>query len=388
MTPVSLTLSRAWRNGRQCWRDLALTDIAYKVLAFIVLTPLTGLLLHILIALSGRTVVADEDIIQFLLEPLGWLCIVSVGAIWIAILALEQTALLGVLGAAEANQHMRVTQAITFAASHAWSVLRVTLRMVALALLAAAPFLTIAGITYLSLLTKFDINFYLQQKPREFQIAIGIGVLLGIGLAVVLLRLATSWFFALPLVVFEGVAPSDALRVSRERARGHRPRTVFWIVAWLLVTFLLSALATGTVTLIAKGLVPQFLHRLPLLLFIVGATVVAWATVNLIVNLISATTFAVIFFRLYADHGSPEGVNTSRLDAVEATMRKSRFSLTRTRLAIVATVALIVSAAVGAYAIRTVRPTDDARNYRTSRCLGSGTRKHDGLHRTGSGRKD
>ena len=85
------------------------------------------------------------------------------------------------------------------------------------------------GTAYLTLLTEFDINFYLTQKPTEFKVAIGIAVVVGIGLAVVLLRLATSWFYALPLVVFEGVSPKQALQVSRDRVRGHRVIVVAWM---------------------------------------------------------------------------------------------------------------------------------------------------------------
>ena len=79
------TLTAAVRDFGRCWKDLVLTDIAYKVLAFVILTPVASLLFRVLVALSGRTVVADEDIVTFLLEPMGWVCLVTIGALWIAI---------------------------------------------------------------------------------------------------------------------------------------------------------------------------------------------------------------------------------------------------------------------------------------------------------------
>lgn len=327
------TLPAAVRDWRHCWKDLALTDLAYKILAFVILTPAVGLLFRVLVALSGRTVVADEDIVQFLLEPLGWTCLVAVGALWIAIVALEQAALMGVLCAADSQQHLGVTRALMFAMARGWAVLRVTTRIIALSLLAATPFLAVAGITYFLLLTKYDINFYLTRKPIDFKIAIGIAALLGVGLVSVLLRLATSWFYALPLVVFEDVPPKDTLRVSRDRVAGHRHKIVVWIIAWLVVTFLFTALATSAVTLIAQWLVPQVIGSMTLLLFVVGATLLAWVIVNLAANLLSSTSFAAVFFRLYADFGCPQGIDAAQLKA-GARIERSRFALTRRRLAV------------------------------------------------------
>ena len=301
----------------------ALTDIAYKLLAFSILTPIVGCLFRILVSLSGRTVIADEDIVQFLLEPAGWVCLVVIGALSIAIIALEQAALMAVVCAANFNRHLGVSRALVFAGASAWPVLRVTTRIIGLTIFAATPFLAVAGLTYVTLLTRFDINFYLTQQPIEFKIALGIAGLLGIGLAVLLLRLATSWFYALPLVMFEDVPPKRALRVSRDRVRGHRTRVVAWIIAWLLVTFLLSALATWMVTSLARLLVPRFMGSLGLLLLAVGITLLAWVGVNLVTNLLSTTSFAVVFFRLYADLACPQGVDGSRLDAWETRTQRA-----------------------------------------------------------------
>ena len=54
-------------------------------------------------------------------------------------------------------------------------------------------------------------------------------------LVALLLRLFTSWLFALPLVLFEGVHPRNALKLSSERARGRRRTLLCWIVGWLLL---------------------------------------------------------------------------------------------------------------------------------------------------------
>ena len=46
--------------------------------------------------------------------------------------------------------------------------------MLTLTLLAAAPFLALVGLTYLTLLTQYDINYYLDSKPPAFWAAVGL----------------------------------------------------------------------------------------------------------------------------------------------------------------------------------------------------------------------
>ncbi len=218
--------SSFWRQvGRafqRSWRQLVLADIVYKLIAFITLAPLAGLLFRLLVALSGRQVIADDDIAHFLLEPIGWICLISLAAVWITIFALEQATLLQILRAADFQQQLHVTQALKLAFRQAAAVLRITVLLALWTVAVTLPFLAAAGLTYLLLLTQFDINYYLTYKPLAYQLALGIAGLLGLGLAVVLVRLATNWFLALPLVIFEGLAPRQALRTSRQRitARG------------------------------------------------------------------------------------------------------------------------------------------------------------------------
>ena len=66
---------------RKCWKELILTDIVYKVVAFVVLTPLVGFLFRFLIGISGRQVLADEDILFLLVSPVGWVAVIVVGGV-------------------------------------------------------------------------------------------------------------------------------------------------------------------------------------------------------------------------------------------------------------------------------------------------------------------
>jgi hypothetical protein len=78
------------RGFRSCWKALALTDILFKIVAFVLLTPLVGLLFRLFVAISGRTVLADVDSASFFVHPIGWVCLVVVAGAALGILALEQ----------------------------------------------------------------------------------------------------------------------------------------------------------------------------------------------------------------------------------------------------------------------------------------------------------
>ena len=343
---------------RRSWKDLVLTDIAYKIIAFVLLTPLVGILFRVLVAVSGRSVLADQDILFFFLGPVGWICFIAVGALWIGIVALGQAALIGIVRAATEQKRVGVAGALRFAAANVRPVVLVTARLLTLTLLSVAPFLVVAALIYRMLLAEYDINYYLTEKASEYLVALALGGVLVAALVTVLLRLATGWFFALPLVVFERVNPSTALRVSRERATGHRRTLLLWIAGWTLASIVLSALATSLVLLLGRLFVPLATDSLGLLVVAVGVTLVLWAGVNLVVNLLSTAVFATMLFNLYRKLGSQGSIDLSQLNTAGMAKDETGSALTRTKLLGIAVVSAVLAIAIGVVAIRSVRLKD------------------------------
>src|SRR5690606_35221129 len=148
-------------------------------------------------------------------------------------------------------------------------------------------------------LREYDINYYLQEKPPVFWTAVGIGAVLGGVLALLLLRLLTSWFFALPLVLFEEVRPSMTLGESKARARGHRWTILGWLGGWVLAFCLLSAITTGVAGFLGQVLVPDSTASLRWLTITIGIALLVWAAVSLLINVLGTTTFAATLMALY-----------------------------------------------------------------------------------------
>ena len=345
------------RDFGTCWKQLVLTDLLFKALAFVVLTPLVGLLLQAALSVSGNAVLADQDILLFLLGPAGWISFILVGAAAVSTIALEQAALLGILAAAKDRRAMDVVGALRFAARNAWPVLQVAARMVGLTLLILAPFVAAGALVYAALLTEFDINYYLKEQPLAFQVAVGIAGLLAAALAFVMLRVCANWFYALPLVLFERVAPSRTLRVSRRRAAGHRRRVLLWLGGWLLATLSLSAITTTIVIEAGDFFIPRTAGVLPLLALAIGTTLMLWFVFGAAVNLLSTTAFAVMLFAFYRIMGGG-GLGFARMAAAPLSGGRPGLKLTRRRLLVSALAAVAAAAVTGTAMLATVRMED------------------------------
>ena len=170
-------LNHITRDFQRCWKQLALTDVIYKIIAFVLLTPLVGILFRVSLALSRETLLTDRDILFFFLGPVGWLCCITAGGLWLGIVALEQAALMAVIPANQSHERIHIIAVLRFAVANVWPVIQVTARMVGFTLLILAPFLAAAGIAYFVLFIRNDhsIDYYLQEKPPVFLAVLGIG---------------------------------------------------------------------------------------------------------------------------------------------------------------------------------------------------------------------
>jgi glycerophosphoryl diester phosphodiesterase len=232
--------------------------------------------------------------------------------------------------------------------------------MLALVLLTLLPFLVVIGLIYVTLLGEHDINSYLKDKPPELWIALALAGITVAALVAVLLRLVTGWFFALPLVLFEDVPASEALRTSRERVTGQRRTLLCWIVGWVLATLILSAVSLSLVLFLGRLLVPLAVGSLWFLVTAIGVTVILWAVVNLIVNLLSTTAFATMLLNLYRELGARDGFDLSRVGIPEPTSSSTGPRVTPVRVIVAGVAGIVIAMGVGVAAIRTVHLEDRA----------------------------
>jgi len=336
------------------WKRLFLADLVYKILAFVVLTPLVSALFRFLVETSGKTVLADQEILLFLVKPAGWFCLMTVGVLWIAITFAELAALLAI-AVTDRAAGFSVTNAITFASANAWRIFAIIMRLVVVTVSVTVPFAAIAAFTYVTLLTNHDINFYLTDRPPAFYVAAAIAVVLVVLLGVVYLRLATGWLLALPVSLFERLSPADSIRASRQRTEGQRWRVAAVIVGWGIAFVLFSAVTTGAVLQVGEWIVPRAASSLPMLTFAIGTCLAAWAVVHLLLNLMSVTTFAVLHFHIYSQLRDSSQLDVSAMLPFSTDSDNSKSYVTRRRLVGAAMLACIFAAGVGYWSLQRVK---------------------------------
>ncbi|MEM8666714.1 MAG: glycerophosphodiester phosphodiesterase [Planctomycetota bacterium] len=359
MKHVGLSLQTASSDFRDCWRRLVLTDFVYNLIGIAILTPLLGVLFRLLISFSGDTVLSDTDILFFFLRPMGLVTILLSGAVWLAIVALGQASLLSILCANAEGKKLGLIGALRFSSIHAVAVVRLTARLVVYTLVVVAPFLIVAGLIYFVLLTEFDINYYLTEKPPEFLMSVAIGGVLSVALIALLLWLSSSWLFALPIVLFEKASPKEALHSSVALARGRRRSVAAWIVSWIIATFVLTSVASGLVALVGRVLVPDPDGSLRLMVFSIGVTMLLLFIVNQIVSLFSITSFATIHFGLYRSMSDRSEESFLHIDVKELERENGRALLNRRRALAGLVVGLVVATLVGATASHTIQLDDN-----------------------------
>ncbi len=310
----------------RAWRTLAATDIVYKAIAFALLTPLIGVLLRLLIRRTGATAVADVDIALFFFTTRpGALALVLIGALVIAVTALEQACLMTIVLGALRNSQLRVRDAIAHAAAHAFAILRLTAMIVVRVLTIVVPFAAVLGVTYWALLTGHDINFYLTDRPPAFYAAAAIVAAVVVLLALVLVRKALSWLLVLPLVVFEGVLPVRAFAESARRMNGRRKAAASWLAAWAALAIALPLVTTWGAHVIGRAIAPAVGGRVGGLLLFVGGLAVAWGAASLAVGVFIAALFAWIVVRAYAVNGGGANARLPQRSGDDLTIEGGRW---------------------------------------------------------------
>jgi len=356
--PTRVLIDRSLGNLSKCWHSLVRTDLIYKLLAFCLFSPVFSLVLGYALALSGNRVLTDLDIVHFIAGPLGLFLSVLLGAIWLGLLAIEQASLLGVLAAESQGKKLGPIPALLFAIAHSPRILQLTGRLIIKTAAIAAPFLLMAGAVYFLVLGDHDINFYLHTWPLEFRIAVAFGIALALGLIGLLLRFLSSWFLALPLILFERMSAKEALRVSSQKTLGNRFRVFGRLVLWLLLVLTAHFLVTWGIGRIAAWLVPNSIGSLAVLAGRVGSMLVILAITSIALNVLASISFAILLFGCFREF-CPEwsqSLVATNLDSYSKPT--ARYLLTKSRMIFGGFIGLLAVALIGFWAVESLELTD------------------------------
>ncbi len=273
-------------------RSLLVADAVYNILAAIMLFPLVGMLINQLVALSGEPALAGEDLLAALLSLRGGPLLLLVVLISITMRTLDCATLMCIILGADQGFRIQPVAAILYTLRRSWRILYVTARHFLAAAPVVIPLLAVGYLVYRQLLSEYDINFYLVERPWPFWLALGCGgILTAIGF-LLLVPVFRSWIDMLPRTLFTGrFAP-------RAGAAGPAPRGVWELMlclaVWGLSNFLLASLSGALVTWSGRELVRAAAAQPMLIVPAASLTWLVLATVNYLTSFLATASLATI----------------------------------------------------------------------------------------------
>ncbi|MDX1396624.1 MAG: glycerophosphodiester phosphodiesterase family protein [Gemmatimonadota bacterium] len=286
------------RDVRRTWPQLVAADLATRVAATLLVVPGIGWVAHRALLRAGGGALTDEEILRFVLSPLGLVTVLFVGAASALAGLIGYAAIMAVLAGIEEQRAVSWLEGMRLAARRSVAIFRMTLRGLLRLLVDAAPFLLLAGGAYAALLTRYDINYYLIARPPSFWIAGLLILLAGAGIAWFAGRRLVGWTLALPRLLFGGASPARALAESARVTAGRRWKIVLLLLLWAGVAFAISSTLTGGAALVGRWLVPEGSHSLSAMVSGLAVAAVIGIAANLIVSVIGSITLAAFLFEL------------------------------------------------------------------------------------------
>ena len=238
---------RLFSDFKRNWGSLLGCEILFKILALALLGPLVTWIVLRLIALSGRAAISNVEIADFLLSPLGWLTLVIVIGLGWAVVFLGQSALLLIQLGWLSDKPQSPPQATIVVFRRAPVIIELALVFVVVFLLVASPFLIAALIVHRWLLSDFDINYYLSERPPEFWLALVLAGILALGLVIAWSFVYARTLYALPECVLNLQRPIAALRRSYDLTRRHAWVVFKYLIGWFIACSFVSGLSATAV---------------------------------------------------------------------------------------------------------------------------------------------
>jgi glycerophosphoryl diester phosphodiesterase len=355
MMSIVFDLAKRVRSEiRAAMWSILLVHLVFTALGFILFTPLLGALGRLLLALSSTEVLADTDIIYFLLSPYGMAALVVFGAMLITIVIFEQAAMMLTYIAATEESEEDLTGILRYTAARAMIIFQFSVLLVLRLLVIILPFLAAGGLIGWLALTKYDINYYLAHKPPVFYLAaVLIGALLLI-MAFVVIRKLLSWSLTLPLILWGKASPGESFTQSTRLVSSNKKLVALTLISWGVSILLLSLLVFGLVQILTSNIIPLFYNRMTLLLMVLGFLIALLVLVNFFITALASGSFAGLLVELSRHFGMPASV-----EGLGGVRKSWQLRLTKSRLALACGGGALASLLIGVWLVNSIQPIDD-----------------------------
>ena len=301
---VDLAMS-VWKDFRSSQRILILCNVYYKFAEAWLIVPMIAMGLAAVLTLAGHTAVSNWDVFAFLLSPMGILYAAVISTATVVLLLFELASIMGLASLADTDAPLRMLGCLAAAFPRSGRIAVLGTAILLALVIASAPFVLLALLTYRSLLSQHDINYYVTERPPAFWLAASIGLLILFAMSVVEIILLVRWSFALPVMIFENRSSFESLCTSNERVRGASWRVGVSLLGWLFGTALLGVALEAGFRLFA-GFVLEYAGERPV--FKILVLIMIQAGLLAIWSFVTLTGSGLITRRLYLNRNQELGL--------------------------------------------------------------------------------
>ena len=278
---------QSYRHALRFWAPLLASHLFVRLIAVAFLLPIISLLLSLTLSFSDQSALTDQDIARFLFTPAGAIGLLVVGACVIASAVFDVAFMTVVLRANHWSPIKSIRVATGFLISALPQLLLFAAAFLLRVLVLALPFLIVGAGTAALLLTEFDINYYLANRPPAFMTTVAVGGLCALGFALLLLERLSAWAIALHLCLFDRIPVKDAFAQSRAKMTGHRVALLRRLIVWVAIRFVLALVVLGLVGLLLAEVPGLFAENVRVFFVVVGLLVGLWVLANSVLNAIA-----------------------------------------------------------------------------------------------------
>ena len=297
--PFAETLSGVKRDFTLHLSNLLIFDIFFKVVATAIFGPVSAWIFNRMVKAGGSLVIGNEQILSFILTPIGIVAFIVAGGLTLAIIFTEQAGLILIAARTQTGRTMKFFEAFFTMLKYMRVLIELGIRQVIMGGLYLVPLAAVGGVTFLILGSQHDLNYLLVEKPPVFWIGAAIAVILAICALLVIGTLYVRWIFSVPLCVLEDEKAGPALGKSRRLVAGNFLRIAVIIFGWSLLMIAVTAIATFLLDVVSESILKSIGENPTLVIAAVIVLLALYAMTAAALAFIAFAVSCLLITRLY-----------------------------------------------------------------------------------------
>lgn len=291
-----------WRRVIHLWKPMAAWTILIWGIIAIILAPISSAVLGLDFFRSGQLLVGNEQLISWLLSPVGISYMLLGAALTLTGWILRFAGIFQIVADDSYQKAINFRSIIIRILSKTHLLFRLCLFIVATGLLLLLPLAAGLALIYELLLNSYDINYYLSATPIEWHIAIIISALWFLTWLSGIVYLAGRFLFALPTYLHSQKSIRESLRyawqIGPQKSKKHLKSILSAISFWIIIRFIADIILFAASFWIISW-ISDFTNSLRIIALATGIYLMASVLLNAIISFLGFSYISTLITKLY-----------------------------------------------------------------------------------------